>query len=227
MADIVIRRHQSIFDPSAHRLPIHLIGCGATGSRIFTSLVELGCTNLHCYDFDVIEAHNLSNQAYLHAQIGKSKVSALAELYELKTGVPPPNTMTFNEVHVGDDEPSVFGGIVFLLVDSIAARKEIADTKLKNNPRITHVIETRMASTHGNVFHFDPNNAGEYALWYKKLPNDENTELSPCGSPISVGPTASIIANLAIWRFINLLTNPEAADSTLAIYMKPTMLEAL
>lgn len=229
MADITIRRHQSIFDPSKYPGEIHIIGVGATGSRVFMALVELGCTRIHCYDFDTVEAHNLANQAYLKEHIGMSKIAACRDLYIRKTGFSPPDTMHFHDIKVNKDtvERLHFKGTVFLLVDSIQGRKDIFQDLLQNNVLVDQVIETRMASTHGNVFHFDPSDEEQASKWFNELPTDESTELSPCGQPISVGTTASIIANLAVWQFMLLHVNPEAADKRIDIFLKPFMASAL
>lgn len=222
MAEISIRRHQSIFDPSKHRNPIHIIGVGATGSRVFQSLVELGCTNIHCYDFDTVEPHNLANQAFCYADIGKKKVQACRDLYMHKTGAAEPaKDMRFFDEKVPFKQMPMLEGTVFLLTDSMESRKEIYLNCLKDNPLIHHVIETRMASTHGNVFSFTPGDAAASATWFDSLIDDGVAELSPCGQPLSVGPTASIIANLAVWQYITLHTDEKAVMKQIDIYLKP------
>lgn len=225
MAEISIRRHQPIFDPSKFPYDIHIIGCGATGSRIYMALVELGCMRIHCYDFDVVEPHNLANQAFLHEHIGQQKVEGCRDLYTKKIGNPPPATMHYHDMKVSKDTLTRgdLSGTVFLLVDTVEARKDIYNTLIKDNLMIDHVIETRMASTHGNVFSFDPSDVEESKKWYDSLPTDDTRELSACGQPISVGTTASVIANLAVWRYMLLHSNPAGADKRLDIYLKPFM----
>jgi len=226
MSDISLIRHQAIFDPSLHRIPVTIIGCGATGSRIFAALVELGVTNITCYDFDIVEAHNLANQIFVHADIGKPKVAGLVSWYAAKTGTAPPKTMTFvQEKVVHTTEIDIEGHIVFLLTDSMASRRELFECFLYHGhekPPLA-VIETRMASTHGNVMWYRPEDEKQTNAWEATLSDDESTELSPCGQPMSVGTTASIIANLAVWQFILLHVNPEAANSKVDIYLKPLM----
>lgn len=222
MAEITIRRHQAIFDPSKYRSPIHLLGVGATGSRIFQSLVELGCTKISCYDFDVVEAHNLANQAYVHSHIGLQKVAACEQLYKYKTGATQiPKEMRFYNECVPFEGMPLLEGTVFLLTDSMESRKQIYNAVIKDNYLIDHVIETRMASTHGNVFAFSPSDEAASQTWYNSLIDDGVAELSPCGEPMSVGPTAAIIANLAVWQYITLHTDAAAAMKQVDIYLKP------
>jgi hypothetical protein len=221
MADISITRHQSIFNVAEHRDRVCIIGAGATGSRIFMALVELGITNITVADFDTVEAHNLANQAFGHKHIGGTKIAGLKALYEEKTGYAPPKSMLFHEKRVPDPEV-VLEGTVFLLTDTMASRKEIYERCIKGNPNVTDVIETRMASSHGNVFNFNPHSDGD--KWLATLIDDGEAELSPCGTPISVGTTASVIANLAIWQHILNKTDPGIASGLLNVFLKPTML---
>lgn len=223
MSAISTIRHDDIFKAHKNDHGITLIGVGATGSRIFAALVELGLQNITCIDPDVVEGHNLANQIYEHAHIGVSKVSACESWYLNKTGASTlPDGMDFIQGRVPDDTGACdIAGTVFLLTDSMASRKEIFETCLKDNINIPRVIETRMASTHGNVFMFNPNIPSEYNAWLDTLSDDETTEVSSCGSSISVGTTASIIANLAVWQFIHAKTNPEAADSVVNVFLKP------
>lgn len=217
MSDISITRHMSIFNPiDFHEIPIHIIGCGATGSRIFMSLVELGCTNITCYDFDNVEAHNLANQAFIYEHIGVPKVDALQHLYTLKTGAESPDTMHFINACVGKLNPFKLDGIVFLLTDTMASRKEIYEECITAD--VQCLIETRMASTHGNVFCVEPT---QFPTWFSTLGDDEHMEVSPCGTSISVGPTANIIANLAVWQMIAFLTDPLGKTPRSDIYLKP------
>ena len=44
--------------------PIHIIGCGATGSWVALMLAKMGISNITCWDFDKVEEHNLPNQFF-------------------------------------------------------------------------------------------------------------------------------------------------------------------
>lgn len=241
--DISNLRHQSIFDASRTNPPITIIGAGATGSRVFEALVCLGLTNITVVDYDVVEPHNLANQLYEMADVGQPKVDALRRWYQAKTGAECiPGGMCFVRGYCGEDaclaeagysRTSVerLHGVMFLMTDTMASRKAIYE-QLKltrthdRQPRPFLVIETRMASSYGNVFAFSPYRRDVAERWFETLgdDDDENMELSPCGTSISVGPTATIIANLAVWQMILSLTNPEAVSPSLNVFLKPTML---
>lgn len=224
MAHLSTVRHEPIFDHTKHTDRVHIIGAGATGSRVFAALVELGVTNISVYDFDGVESHNLANQIYKHSDIGLSKVSGLLDWYRTKTSSSPPPEMEFHEARVGVRFPAKpLDGFVFLLTDTIESRKQIFDIYLHAEQcgQIKRVIETRMAALHGTVMHFDPNDADQAQRWLDSLPNEETAEVSACGSPISVGTTASIIANLAVQQYMWLCENPAGADSRISVQLRP------
>lgn len=230
MSDLSLIRHQMIFDASRINPPIHIIGAGATGSRLWLALVELGLTNIAVYDFDRVESHNLANQIYTAADVGMYKVYALARYYALKTGTPPGPTMRFNNIKVDKNltDLTSIEGIVFLLTDTMASRKEIFEHLIPdaNTTKVFLMIETRMASSYGNVFCVNPFDPDQRQAWLNSLVDDdaETTEVSACGASISVGPTASIIANLAVWQMINFLTEPLAMNQITNIFCKPATL---
>ena len=209
MPDLSTIRHDSIFNATKHALPAIIIGAGATGSRVFASLVELGCTNITVVDFDIVESHNLANQIYRDADVGWLKVEACRNWYQHKTGRPTPASMYFIDQKV-DAENTLANykwaeqqSVVFLLVDSMAARREIFDQCIRTNPYLQLMIETRMASSYGDVYALEPQVNIDAKAWLASLTDDEVAEASPCGGSISVGPTANIISNLAVWRYIN------------------------
>lgn len=219
MSALSVVRHKSVFDPAAvSNLPLHIVGAGATGSRVFMSLLELGLTNIHVWDFDTVESHNLANQAYLHSHIGMPKVDALKDLADLKTGGAPWRGSFRNE-RVTNQQLS---GVVFLLTDTMASRREIMENQSFDT--VLWVFETRMASTHGNVVRFNPHDLSDRQAWFDSLISDEGGEVSPCGTSLSVGPTASIIANMVVWEFMNTMLDDGCATPRTECFFKPLMI---
>jgi molybdopterin/thiamine biosynthesis adenylyltransferase len=205
---IVTTRHASIFNP-LKATPVTIIGVGATGSRVFASLVELGCSLIQVIDFDKVESHNLANQIYRESDIGWLKTEACRNWYTHKIGSSPPDAMKFIDAKLPDNNITVCG-VVFLLVDTMAARRQIFDACLRDNLNVHRVIETRMASSYGDMIAFDPLVKPQCDAWINTLVDDADAEVSACGTSISVSPTASLIANLAVWeyvRFCNLYNN--------------------
>lgn len=237
-----IMRHESVFNPLEHDYPMHIIGAGATGSRVFAALVELGITNIHVYDPDIVESHNLANQIYAARDIGNPKVDGCKKYAQDKLGATwLPTSFSFNPwavtpAELNDKTKTVCsGGIVFLLVDKMESRKKIftalqhrcntADTDHTNLPPLL-VIETRMGATHGSVFSINIFDKTSSESWLKTLVDDtdeDNIELSPCGTTISVGVTASLIANYAVWQMMQFFVDPVGMQPRVDLFFKPTL----
>jgi hypothetical protein len=241
METINIMRHESVFNPTDYPYPFHIIGAGATGSRVFAALVELGIPNIHVYDYDTIEDHNLANQIYMANDINLPKVEGCRKFVEAKLGVVP-ETMVFHNLRVtqayirGNNLES---GVVFIMTDTMASRRGIFDaltsrvsamsllpesTQLTQSPML--IIETRMGSTHGSVFSINPFDSTACDAWRNTLVDDSDEdiiELSPCGTALSVGTTASLIANYAVWQMMQFFVDPLALQPQVDLFFKPTL----
>lgn len=193
------QRHLDVFSPKAFgNRRVDVIGCGATGSRVARSLTQLGISNLHLWDFDTVEAHNIANQMYTTLDVGKLKVDALSAEIDAIVG-----ERNFASIHPEKvDGTYSFGDIVFLLVDSMAVRKEIWEGALKMKLHTQFLIETRMGKDSGRVYAFNPNKRSYCLDWEKTLYDDSEAERSLCGGTISVGPTAEMLAGLAVWQLV-------------------------
>ena len=236
-----IMRHESVFNPPDYPYPFHVIGAGATGSRVFAALVELGIPNIFVYDDDIIADHNLANQIYMYDDIGQTKVNGCKRFAKAKLGIVP-ETMAFNNWKVTPSTISdglISGGVVFILTDTMESRRKIFDSLIRrNNDGISMagstqhstapmlIIETRMGSTHGSVFSVNPFDKTACEAWRETLVDDTNEdiiELSPCGTTLSVGTTASLIANYAVWQMMQFFVDPLALQPQLDFFFKPTL----
>lgn len=192
-------RHLSVFTPHAFgNRRIDVIGAGATGSRVVLELSKLGVENLHVWDFDTVEEHNIANQVFGNQHIGQFKVDALAEIVKRDTG----NVIhVHNEKHTGD-RTQPLGDVVFLLTDTMESRKQIWDGALKFRPHTSLVIETRMGADDGRIYTINPSKPNHIKEWEATLYDDDEAEVSACGGSVSVGPTAEILAGIAKWQLI-------------------------
>ncbi len=190
-------RHLSVFSPDEFgKKRIDVIGAGATGSRIVLSLAKLGIENIHVWDFDVVESHNVANQVYRLTDIGKKKVGALAEIVKESTGI----TITVHSERV--DGTQKLGPIVFLLTDTMSSRKEIWEKALRLHLDCELMIETRMGADSGRIYTVIPSQMSHVKAWESTLYADNDAEVSACGAVTSVGPTAEIISGMAVWQFM-------------------------
>ena len=200
-------RHLSVFDPDAFgNRRVDIIGAGATGSRVALSLAKLGLRNLHVWDFDSVESHNIANQAFSMSHIGSAKTQALAQVIETGTGL----TITVHEEKV--DGSQSLGEVVFLLTDTMASRKEIWEKGLKLKPRTQVLIETRMGAAEGRVYTLCPSRRTHIAEYEQTFYSDAVAETSACGASVSVGPTAEFLSGLAVWQFLKWFKFDQAGE---------------
>ena len=189
-------RHMSVFSPQRFGdKEINVIGAGATGSKLVMELAKLGCENIHVWDFDTIESHNIANQLFGNQHIGMPKVEALQSIVKEYTGT----EITIHNEEVVDQPLS---GIVFLLTDTMSSRKEIWENCIKFKLAIELMVETRMGVDNGRIYTINPKSLEEIKMWENTLVDDDVAEVSSCGSSISVGPTSSILAGWAVWQMI-------------------------
>lgn len=195
MLDII--RHLEVFSPEKFgEKRIDVVGVGATGSRIAVSLAKLGIANIHVWDDDKIEAHNVPNQVFGINNLGQLKVAALGRYIAEQTGT----NVTQHPVKVTGTER--LGDVVFLLTDTMASRKEIWTAGLRYKPYVRLMIETRMGKNSGRIYTVNPSTPAHVSGWEKSLYSDDVAEVSACGASISVGPTAETVSGLAVWQLI-------------------------
>jgi len=205
-------RHDSVF--SSHRFGdkrIDIIGAGATGSKICSSLYKLGINNIHVWDFDHIVEHNIANQAFKKSQVGMQKVDALRDICSENLG----DSIGFFDGKFHNekvDGSQKIGPIVFLLTDTMKSRKEIWDKSLKMKGDVKLLIETRMGIDEGRIYTVIPFLPPHVVEYEKTLYNDEETPVSACGANPSVGPTADIVSGMAVWQMIKWFNQQEGRD---------------
>jgi len=192
-------RHRSVFSPSRFGdRRVDVVGVGATGSRIALGLAKLGVQNLHAWDFDKVEEHNVANQLYTVGSVGSYKVTALARLIHAQTG---DSITTHKEAVTGNTK---LGEVVFLLTDTMSSRREIFEGALAGKFNVRLMIETRMGVDDGRVYAIQPWNPTQAERWLGTLYGDDDATVvaSACGTAVTVGPTADLITGFALWQFI-------------------------
>ncbi len=214
-------RHMSVFSPAAfgHR-EVHVVGCGATGSRIAMELAKLGVQCLHLWDFDRVEEHNIANQLFGVRDVGRTKVEALEDRIFADTGL---ECIAHNERVTAETS---LQGVVFLLTDTMASRREIWDGAIKLKPWVDVLIETRMDKYEARVYTVNPTSPAEFEFWERTLYSDDEATTSLCGSRVSIGPTAALIQAHAVWamiRWFNWYENDDvqAPDTELLLCINP------
>jgi len=201
------KKSKAVLDTSRHELHfdtkflmkdkrVDIIGVGAVGSKIAMEVAKLGVKNIHLWDGDEVEAHNIANQDFYMTDIGKMKVDASADRILEATGIKVTTHPTYLE---GSED---LGEIVFLAVDTMKARKDIFEDSLKNNFTTDIVVEVRMGVEELRVYGFNPCKREDIVRWTSTLVDDNETVESACSAKTTVGATAGITSCLAVTRFM-------------------------
>lgn len=193
-----LKKLGNFFSPLQVPGSVHIIGCGAIGSWIAIQLTRQGVDNLHLWDFDVVDAHNLTNQSYPKAHIGQPKVASLRA--QMKAINPAMNITIHNEPYT--DQP--LAGSVFLCVDSIDLRRAIA-TRHERNQLIDVMLDCRMgltAAQHYAAVWSNDQHRNRF-LASMQFSDDEVVVESACGTQLSVLPTVLNITSTAVANFMN------------------------
>ena len=222
-------RHNPIFYNASFTEDIAVVGVGGLGSEVVRGLVKLGCgekNKILVFDHDVVEPHNIANQAYDTRHLGMKKVSALASLAREWSGV------TLHEHPVAIEGPYALSGVVFVCVDSMAARKIIWESCIKRNQKISLMVETRIEATSAFIHAVDPNNETHIKKWGQYwYPDAEAINGAGCGGHIAVGPTVSAAASFALWQFIRHVAirrgEKDVMDNQIQMKLRPFSVVAI
>lgn len=194
-------RQLDVFDPGAFKKEVHVVGVGAIGSHVVETLIKSGISDIHVYDMDVVDDHNIPNQAFRRKHIGMPKVQAMAELaIELGAEI---------TVHEGKVEKIELNNpaYVFVAVDNMEARKSIFDG-LEFNPNARY-IEARMAAQYGEIYSIDMLSLDQIAFWRSAWFPSSSAEESVCTNR-AVATTAKFMAAIMVHGLISW----EAADKS-------------
>jgi molybdopterin/thiamine biosynthesis adenylyltransferase len=174
-------RHVAIHNPADYAdKVVTIIGVGTIGSWLVQILSRMQ-VNMVVYDHDTVEEHNITTQTYGQADIGKHKVAAIEE--QIKLLQPESNHMFVPFMYPGEDD--IVGDVIVSCVDSLVARKQIAQTLIDAKVE-TPIIDGRVGREQGEVYFFDTASA-----WLAQLPEEADTD--PCGARFTAY-TAVIVA---------------------------------
>ncbi len=203
-----LNKSLEFFDPTKVNGRCHVIGCGSIGSNVAELLARYGIEDIVIYDYDIVESHNIANQLYTEADVGKEKTKALSELlYKINPKLK--HTLDIR----GKYENQMLTDYVFMCVDSVEVRNEIVNN-IKMNPMVKAVFDFRTTLYEGQCY---------YANWSKRKDKESlieslnftheeaiaNTPVSACGFELSVAPVVRMCAQAGIANFTNLINGAE------------------
>ncbi len=182
--------------------PCTIIGCGAIGSKLAIELAKIGVPSITMYDDDIVEQHNLSNQAFGIQHLGMNKAQSTADIIKTVCDmhvVAVPYKITEHNVNE-------LRGFVFICVDSMLTRRMLVDGLLKN-PFISGIMEARMGVYDINIYEV---NSLSKDRWIELSSFDDSVaETSACGSTLSVGATSSMASSIMCWNYMKrFMENP-------------------
>lgn len=199
-----ISKSADFFNPTEITDRIHIIGCGAVGSTLAEMLVRMGCSNICLYDFDVVTPHNLANQMFFNKHIGKTKLFALSEIL---TGINPDVKLELFSEGWKQNETKL-DGYVFLAVDDITLRKQIAEENMFNM-QITAMFDFRMGLDSGEHFAADWLKTDDKknfinGMNFTSEEAAENTPRNACGTTLNIISTVRTLVSYGITNFIKM-----------------------
>lgn len=198
-----LSKSYEFFQPEKDKSRIHIIGCGSVGSTVAENLARSGVTNFTLWDFDKVEPHNLANQMFRQKDVGAAKVDALLDiLSEIN-----PDIRDAAKLKPEGWNGQQLSGYVFLCVDNIDLRREIAE-KHKNHPYIKAMFDFRTRLTDAQHYAADWSDAKMKkdflaSMAFSHDEAKEETPVSACNVTLSVCPTVRIICAYGVANFMN------------------------
>lgn len=203
------------FDASREvKAPIHIIGCGAIGSHVAEQLTRLGCTNIHLWDFDKVEPKNITNQMFMHSDIGKDKVDAVESMMKNIN-----EEIAITKHPKGICKPYIVNGYVFLCVDNIDLRREIVKAN-ENNPNCICFHDFRMRLTDAQYYFAERGVRShmENLLASMNFSHEEAVEATPksaCGVELNVIYTVKNIVTYGMQNFVQFCRGAKPKNTIL------------
>ncbi len=192
------KRQTAIYNPADYAdKHVTIIGLGNIGSHTALALARMGVAKFSLVDFDTVEDHNLSSQAYTIAQIGENKTSALVTLIGQ---VSDAEVTVYTEAYKSHIPVSDY---TIIAVDSMDTRHDIARDLLLYYPS-THVIDGRMGGGQIEVHQGTP------TQWADTL--TETADMDECSARY-ISYTSYIIAGAIANTLKRLLKGEEVATS--------------
>lgn len=180
-------------------------GSGGIGSWLSFLLARAGF-RVFLYDFDIVEPHNVGGQLFKESHVGRSKISAVADLTR-EFSATEINTF-FTEI-TSDTMPHRF---TFGAFDNMEARKSLFNSWKKGvegSPVLPILIDGRLEAEHLQIFCVTPSNMDKYES--EQLFDDSAVPDLPCTLK-QTSHTAAIIAGTMVGFFTNHLTNIYARE---------------
>lgn len=194
-----IHSRQDYFCPADQlkKVDVLVVGCGAIGRNVASNVARLGVRSITLVDDDIVEIHNIVPQNWRMSDLGKSKVSVLAE--EISSQVEDVKVTAIEEKWnpraVGKDTQYT---AVWSSVDNIDVRKLLYNYY---RDRCQHFFDVRVGASLAQILTVKDMETTDD--WYLKT-------IFPAGETASFGcvqPMSNYIANIAAGASVNQFAN--------------------
>jgi len=191
--------------PNPESITVTVVGCGAVGSKVIDFLARLGVNHFVLWDYDMVEEHNVGNQAFVLRDVGKAKVDAC---HDLIWSINPSATVIKHKekfTSLSDIDTRYF----VISVDSMSARKDILDAAVLAHSMSGHnvvCVDTRIATYEVSLLSFDTAKPQATEAYSKTLYADSKVAkeiASPCGTVQGLGTLSSLAALMAVTKIIH------------------------
>lgn len=199
-----LSKSYEVFKPEAHSERIHIIGCGSVGSAVAELLARAGLTNITLWDFDTVEEHNIANQMFTSMDVGRPKVEAVRDMI---LAINPDEAKDKIRIKPKGWQGETLNGYVFLCVDSIELRREIATKNLYNlSVKAMFDFRTRLTDAqHYAADWMDTSQKKDFlsSMEFSDGEASDETPTSACGITLGVAPTVRGIVSIGVANFMN------------------------
>lgn len=195
-------KQMELVDVDAFKYPINVVGAGALGSWLAFFLLKMGFKNIHLYDFDVLEEHNMPNQMYSEHDIGVAKVDAMYNFYK-NFFEENEDRLTVHNEKIDPEKARRLTGVVFSCVDSMNARREIYNN-CYNRGVAKFWCEGRLSIYGAYIYTLYKDCDIDWSLKYEDtFYEDEEAEVSACGVSQTALPSAVNAATMMVMQMIS------------------------
>jgi len=171
----ILHRQLDLFSPDRdNKMPLHVVGVGATGSNDVLVAAKIGLEPIHVWDEDTVEISNNGGQIYSLDDIGKPKVLALQETVQKLAGM---NLVVHNKWWTSKDK---LRGIIVCGVDSMKTRKELWTHVRSRSIPCPLFIDHRIGGETAIVFTVPTQNSLACERFEETLHTDEEAAPLPC-----------------------------------------------
>ena len=191
--------------------PIHVIGGGSLGGDIAHMLFRKEVPELHLWDFDVVQRHNLFNQRFEDCDVNEKEPVLKIEAHARIMRNINPHSRTKLVLHAERVVAGIgLSGIVIAAVDWNRIRYEEVWPCVRMNPNVSFFADGRVGIDGGKAYGVDPNNEN-HVFHYEGDPlhnrlDPPNGEIeAACKSDFPMPENAALVAAEVLWRLTRWL----------------------